>query len=158
MVLTAFALDEVASGADGGPDVGEAGGERGQAEPEPVRGAVIRDDVPGGELPDDLLGLRMAVADVAAAAATISRRGQRAAKRLEPGAAQVDEVAGQPQALGADGAEARLEQQPRAFFHRGGAHDRRGARHELADAGRRVVPGPHGELVALREPAPYRLP
>src|SRR6266851_5997306 len=100
MVLVAFGLDDVAGGAGSGPDVGEARGERGQAEPEPLRGAVVRDDVRGGELPDDLLGLRMAVGDVAAAAAAVPRRSQHAAKRLEPGVPQVDEVAGQPQALG----------------------------------------------------------
>src|SRR5260370_31344410 len=119
MVLAAFLLDDVAGGADGGPDVGEARRERGQAEPVPVRGAVVRDDVRRGELPDDLLGLRMAVADVAAAAAAVPRRGQRAADRLEPGTAQGDEVAGQPQALGAHWAEARREQQPRALLPRG---------------------------------------
>src|SRR5438876_5974615 len=98
MVL-AFGLDDGAGGGDGGPDVGEAGGERGQAEPEPVRGAVVGDDVRVGEQLDEPLGPRVAVRDVAAAAAAVPRRGQGTAERLEPGIAQLDEVARQLQAL-----------------------------------------------------------
>ena len=50
-------LNQVAGSGSRGPDVGKAGGERGQAEPEPIRGAVIRDDVRRVEPGDDLLGL-----------------------------------------------------------------------------------------------------
>ena len=149
--------DEVAGGLGGVPHVGEARGERGQAEPEPVRGAVVGDDALLGQPRHDPLGFGMAEADVAAAPAGLPRRGDRAAERDQPGVGELDQVGGQPHALGPDRLDARLEQQPRALLHRRGARDRRRAGHELGHARRRVVPGPHGELVTLGEPAPDRL-
>src|SRR5438046_9191626 len=114
MVLALFGLDDGPGGGDGGPDVGVARGERGQAEPEAVRGAVVGDDVRRGEQLDEPFSLRVAVRDVAAAAAAVPRGGQGAAERLQPGIPQLDEIAGPLLALDPHRARAALEQPPGA--------------------------------------------
>src|SRR5262245_57146352 len=63
-ILVRLVLDDLPGGIQRVPDVGEPGGDRRRAEPEPVRGPVVTDHPGPDEGPADPPGLRVAQADV----------------------------------------------------------------------------------------------
>src|SRR5487761_1278289 len=148
---------QVAGGRRGVPDVGEAGGQRGQAETEPAWRAVGGDDLRFGQLGDDRLSVRMPEGEVAAAPGRVTGGRELAAERFQPLGGQLGQVTGEPDALVADPVDACLYQQASAFLDSSRTGDIRRARHELDDPLRGPVFRDHYKLVALGEPAPHRL-